>query len=122
MRRFALILGICIISAIGLVRPAAAQIQFNCAMLSGSPFMCLKNESNKPIVAVQAVAPGGGWYNESAWINIPGGGVMPGGAAVIKFPAYKGCTQTVVVKTADGQPHYFWNVNVCQSTSITIRW
>ncbi len=102
-------------------KPALAQGQFNCAMLTGTPFMCLKNESSKGLVAVQAVAPGGGWFNPSAWIPIPGGGVSPGGAAVIKFPAYKGCIQTVVVRSEDGQPHYFWNANVCQNTSLTIR-
>lgn len=104
--------------------PAAAQgtSQFNCAMLTRSPFMCVKNEFPAPVVAVQAVPPGGGWFNPAAWITIPGGGIAPHGAAVVKFPAYsKGCIQTVVVRTADGSPHYFWNTNVCESTSLTVR-
>src|SRR4051812_47014615 len=83
----------------GLAKPAAAQIPFNCAMLSGSPFLCLKNESGKLLVAIQTVAPNSGWYNPASWVTIPGGGVQPGGAAVVKFPAYKGCIQNIVVRT-----------------------
>jgi hypothetical protein len=108
--------------------PTPAQAQgntsmFNCAMLSGTPFMCLKNESVAPIVAVQAVAPGYGWFNPTAWIMVPGGGIQPGGAAVIKFPVFShGAVQNIVIRTADSQVHYMWNVNVVANTSLTIRW
>jgi len=126
MKRLASITtGLCLALALcfGLARPAAAQSQFNCSMLSGTPFMCLKNASSSPIVAVQAVAPGFGWFNPSAWISIPGGGIMPGGAAVVRFPTYShGDVQNIVVRTADGQPHYMWAVNVRSNTSLVIRW
>jgi hypothetical protein len=108
---------------VGLSDHAQAQntSNFNCAMLANSPYMCIKNESPAPILAIQAVPPGGGWFNPAAWISIPGGGIMPGGAAVVKFPAWsKGCVQTVVMKTADGQTHYSWNTNVCSSTSLVV--
>jgi hypothetical protein len=126
MRRLsgALLAGCLAIACIvGISHPASAQSQFNCTMLSGTPFLCLKNASNSPIVAVQAVAPGYGWFNPSAWISIPGGGIMPGGAAVVRFPTYRnGDVQNIVVRTADGQPHYIWSVNVRSNTSLTIRW
>lgn len=111
------------VAAFGGSTPASAQMQFNCAMLSGTPFLCLKNMSDKGVVAVQAIAPGFGWYNPSAWIAIPGGGITPGGAAVVKMPTYShGDVQNIVVRSADGQPHYFWNVNVRRITSLDIHW
>jgi hypothetical protein len=108
------------------VMPARAQgntSMFNCAMLTGSPYLCLKNEGNAPIVAVQAVAPGFGYFNPTAWIQIPGGAIPQGGAAVIRFPTFThGPVQNIVVRTADGNAHYMWNVDVVHITSVTIKW
>jgi len=109
-------------TAIGSTPASAQGLPFNCAALSGSPYLCLKNLSGKAIVAIQAVAPGFGWYNPTAWIPIAGGGVAPGGAAVVKMPTYShGDFQNIVVRSDDGQPHYFWNVNVRRITSLEIR-
>lgn len=101
--------------------PAAAQsVPVNCAALSGSPFLCLKNMSGKAVTAIQAVAPGFGWYNPSAWISVM---VPPGGVSVVRMPTYThGDVQNLVVRSDDGQPHYFWNVNVRRVTSLEIRW
>lgn len=109
------------VAMVGIVKPAAAQMQFNCAMLANSPYMCVKNEGGIPIVAIQAIPSGGGWASPSSWITIPGS-INPGGAAVVKFPSYKGCMQTVIVRTAEGRERYYWNIDVCHNTSLPIRW
>jgi hypothetical protein len=103
-------------------RVHAQAMGVNCGALSGSPFICLKNESSVPITGIQAVAPGYGWYRPDGWIPISGGGVHPGGVVVVKMPTYShGDVQNIVVRSADGKPHYFWNTNVRQVTSLLIR-
>lgn len=97
----------------------AATPDVNCAALQGSPFMCIKNASIYPITGVQAV-------NDSAagqsWIDIPGGPIMPGGTSIVKFPTRSGgCVQFVLVRSATGRTNSFPNVDVCKSTSFTIR-
>lgn len=103
-------------------RGHAQAMNVNCAALSGSPFLCLKNDSRMPVIGIQAVAPGHGWYSPGGWIPISGGGVKPGGVVVVKMPTYSnGDIQNIVVQSADGKPHYFWNTNVRQVTSLLIR-
>lgn len=97
----------------------AATPDVNCAALSGSPYMCLKNASNYPITAIQAI---NGSAAGQSWIEIPGGPIMPGGTSIVKFPTRSGgCEQYVFVRSASGRVNSFPNVDVCKSTSFTIR-
>lgn len=115
-----LTIAVLVIAAVA--QPARSQItpDVNCAALRGSPMMCVKNASVFPIVAIQALNSNA--FNPNAWINIPGGDIRPGGTAIVKFPAYAGgCIQTIFVRTATGNVHPFSSVNVCSSTSLTIR-
>lgn len=104
-----------------LALPAAAQPvpDVNCAALSGSPLMCVKNASSFPVVAVQAYT--GNTYGNS-WVNIPGGTINPGGTTVVKFDSWHGgCNQNIVIRTASGQTHSYPSINVCRNTSFVIR-
>lgn len=107
----------------GLSRPAAAQMDLpvDCGELRGSPFICLKNVSGKALTGMQVVAPGYGWFNPNTWISFAP--LPPGATKVIKMPTFShGDIQNVIVRSEDGSPHYFWNINVRMVTSIPIRW
>ncbi len=91
----------------------------NCAALSGTPLMCVKNASPFSIVGIQAIT--GNAFNPSAWIPISGGPIAPGGTAIVKFPTWSGCVQTVFVRTSSGTTHPYFNTNVCAATSFVIR-
>ena len=92
----------------------------NCAALSGTPLMCVKNAAMSPVVAIMASSRDG--MNGNDWINIPGGPIMPGGTSIVRFPAFSGgCNQYVSIRTAEGRTHTYPGVNVCSSTSFIIR-
>lgn len=92
----------------------------NCAALSNSPFMCIKNAANSPVVAVQASSSN--MFSPTRWINIPGGAILPGGTAIVKFDAWSGgCNQFVSIRMASGQTHTYPYINVCSSTSFLVR-
>jgi hypothetical protein len=103
---------------------ASAQAQslydrVDCSNLTNTPRMCIVNESQYPIVAVQASAS---MQFGSDWIQIPGSGVIPPqGVGIVQFPTYgTGCEKSVVVKTKSGATHGFPSVNVCKSTKFKI--
>ena len=98
----------------------AQGIDVNCAALSGTPLMCVKNAAMSPVVAIQAASNNG--FNPNGWINIPGGPIAPGGTSIVKFNAWSGgCNQYVSIRTANNQVHTYPFVNVCSSTSFTVR-
>ena len=101
-------------------QPALAQANIvNCAALSGSPMMCVKNMSGAPVVAIQATPNQN--FNPTSWINIPGGPIMPGGTSIVRFNAWNGgCNQFVTIRTAEGRTHTYPFVNVCSSTSFNV--
>ena len=91
----------------------------NCAALSGSPYMCIKNASPFPVVAVQAA--GSNMFSPNRWIQIPGGAIVSGGTAVVKFDSWAGCRQYVSIRTASGAVHTYPFVDVCANTSFVIQ-
>lgn len=111
-------------SIIGIAASSNAMAQtpdVNCAALRGTPLMCIKNASTVPVVAIQATATQA--VNPASWINIPGGPISPGGTSIVRFEPFQGgCNQFVVIRLMDGNVRTFPNVNVCNSTSFTIRW
>jgi len=91
----------------------------NCSALSGTPMMCVKNMTSSPIVGIQAVS--GNIFSPTAWINIPGGPILPGQTAIVRFNAWSGgCMQHVVVRTATGMTHSYPFTDVCHSTSFNV--
>lgn len=91
----------------------------NCAALHGSPMMCVKNETQYPIVGIQATT---NVQFGTEWITIPGGPIAPGGTSIVRFPIWGfGCLKFVTIKTANGMTHTYPNVDVCQSTSFNVR-
>lgn len=107
------------------VVPSGGQTPVNCAALSGSPYMCVRNNSHYSVTDILTVLPSAwGTFNPNtaAWNHIPGGSVPPGGVTIVKFNTNffgPGCVQNIVVKTASGfkmTP----NFNVCNAPSFTI--
>ena len=122
MRKILAIAAMCLGTAF-IPAPAVAQLapDVNCAVLRGSPFMCVKNASHVPVVAIQATSTQA--YNPNSWISIPGGPIAPGGTSIVRFEPFQGgCRQFVTIRRADGQTRVFPNVDVCNSTSFLIRW
>ena len=92
----------------------------NCAALTNSPFMCVKNMSSYPVVAMQASSSNG--FNTNAWIRIPGGAIHNSATAIVKFNAWSGgCNQYVTILTSDNRTHTYPQVNVCQATSFNVN-
>ena len=110
---------ILMLAASGQKQPTYAQaLGVNCAALSGSPYMCIKNQSSSPVIAVTA-SSGNMFGND--WINIPGGPIMPGGTSIVRFNTWSGgCNQHLFVRTANGQTHMLPFLNVCQAASVII--
>ena len=118
MNKILLFSAVALMSVVGLAQ-AQPVPDVNCAALSGSPLMCVKNASAFPVVAVQAYT--GNTYGNS-WVNIPGGTINPGGTTVVKFDSWHGgCNQNIVIRTASGQTHSYPSIDVCRNTSFVIR-
>lgn len=95
------------------------SMSVNCAALSGSPMMCVKNETQYPVIGIQATT---GMQFGSDWILIPGGPIPPGGTSIVRFPTWgTGCMKYVTIKTASGMTHTYPNVDVCRFTSFNVR-
>jgi hypothetical protein len=103
--------------------PAHAQMAtyvVNCDELSGTPIMCVKNESPFSIVGIQTSSMATFGQN---WIPIRGGQIVPGGTTAVRFPTGWGtdCIKFMVVRTSAGTTHVFPGVDVCHRGSFTIR-
>lgn len=108
------------VSLLSMKNDAHAQnIDVNCAALSGSQFMCIKNNSRYPVVAVQAST---GMFSPAGWINVPGNSIYPGGTAIVRFNVFAGgCMQHVSIRTLDGQVHSYPFTDVCHYSSFTVN-
>lgn len=99
------------------VQTASAQ-NVNCAALSGSPLMCVKNQSPFVIDGIQANTAN---TFGSQWIRIPGGPIGPGGTSIVNFGNWHGqCRMFVVIHTSSGATHVYPNVDVCRATSFNV--
>lgn len=98
----------------------AQALGVRCDALSGSPYMCVKNLTSFPIIGMQASSSMG--FNAKAWINIPGGPIMPGETTIVKFSSWAGgCNQFVTIQTADMKTHTYPFVDVCHSVSFLVK-
>jgi hypothetical protein len=100
---------------------ASAQMSSmtNCSALSGTPLVCVKNNTSFPVVAIQAYD---GMSFGGNWIQVPGGVISPGGTTVVRFPVYTtGCMKNVVIKTMTGATHVYQNVDVCHTVSFLVN-
>lgn len=93
----------------------------NCAVLRGSPFMCIKNQAAAPITDIQIVNMGGMMGN--GWMNMGyfGGAIQPGGTTIVKFGTYgSGCQKILFVRLQSGSTHPF-NLDVCANSSLVVQ-
>lgn len=93
----------------------------NCAVLRGSPFMCIKNQAAAPITDIQIVNMGGMMGN--GWMNMGyfGGAIQPGGTTIVKFGTYgSGCQKILFVRLQNGSTHPF-NLDVCANSSLVVQ-
>jgi len=106
---------------LGLFSVPAAQAQPfgpTCNNLQGTPYLCIRNQAMTSIVGIQASAS---LYNPSVWINIPGGSIMPGGVAIVRFNTWSGgCMQHIIVRTAANVIHAYPYLNVCMNSNFIV--
>lgn len=92
----------------------------NCAELSNTQFMCVKNTTGMYVTGIQAVSLTT-MFPSPSWIKISGDAIPPGGTTIVRFGTWgNDCYKNVFVQTQNRQTHNFQHVDVCRSTSIVV--
>lgn len=87
----------------------------DCSLLSGQPFVCVRNETRHTITNVTCV---GNWGGKTP-VSLPSGSIRPGVTAVVKFGSGR-CDNQITVVFQGRNPRVFQGFDVETNTLLPV--
>ena len=97
-------------------KPGPAAISaVDCSVLSGEPFVCIRNETTATITNITCV---GSWGGKTA-ISLPSGSIRAGTVAIVSFDSGR-CNNTITVNFPNRNPRVFNGFDAKTNTILTV--
>jgi hypothetical protein len=94
--------------------PAVAMESLDCSVLSGTPFVCVRNPSHASITGIACT----GFWGTTA-MSVPGAVIPPSGSAIVKFAGK--CEKTIKITKRDGTAFEITGFDVNKNTVLIVQ-